>query len=110
MCKYLVLQCYENTCSLNILARYLSNNWKTMPDIWHPTEGYIKWGISEYDDINFKKEVIRCEIARVLEYAKNKLENDEKMGNINNIVLFGKTKIDIVLLVNKPPYYKFSIE
>lgn len=71
-----------------------------------PENGNIVWNFTNTDKImEFKKGILN-RIKILIKGVKTKIKKDEKMGNINNLPLWGKEKTDAFSFIANVPKFR----
>jgi hypothetical protein len=108
--KSLILKCYKNKNNLSFLAPifdvYGNPTYDCLYDCFSQKNGTIKWGTSNINDALQLKKLIKNRIKLLIKKTKEKIAKDKKMGNMNNVPLFGKHKQDAKKFIKAPPMFR----
>jgi len=108
--KSLILKCYKNKDNLKFLASTFDVNgnrqYDCLYDIFSENTGTIKWTPTDIDDALELKKRIKSRINLLMKTTKEKIAKDKIMGHINNIPLWGSSKIDAEQFVRNPPMFR----
>jgi hypothetical protein len=108
----LTLKCYKNKENLPYLAHvfdvYGNPKYDLLYDVFDPENGNIVWNFTNTDKdktMAFKKGILN-RIKLLIKCVKTKIKKDKKMGNINNVPLWGKEKTDAFSFIANVPKFR----
>jgi len=108
----LTLKCHTNKENLPYLAHIFdvqgNPNYDFLYDVFNADKGTIVWNFTNEnkDKIMLFKKGILNRIKILKKGVKSKMKKDEKMGNINNVALWGKEKIDAFSFIGNVPKFR----